>query len=126
MLLRFVVGQLAPDLGGRQGLFQAAFALKQMGTLPAIDHDTLRRCLAWFGRSPQSQTRLELSNCPDRQPQAICWLKDSAVTHNAKIREYGLVLERNGLLVEELRTTRPGYTFTRTGTGLRPIPSPTP
>jgi hypothetical protein len=108
-LLRFVIAQLDLDSGRRQGLFQAAFALKRTGTLSAADHDALEGILAWFGKNLQTSTRLTLSNRPGRQSQAICWFKDGANTHIAKIREYGLVLERHGLLMDELRTKRPGY-----------------
>ena len=109
MLLRFVIAQFDSASGRRQGLFQAALALKQTGTLSAVDHDTLERILAWFSRNLQTPTRFSLTNRPRRQAQAICWFKDGAVNHIANMREYGLILEQYGMLVEELRTRGPGY-----------------
>lgn len=109
MLLRFVTAQLDPHSGRRQGLFQAAVSLKQAGALSAADHDTLERLLSWFSRNLQTPARLSLSGRPGRQAQAICWFKDGATKHIGNMREYGLVLEQYGLLIEELRTSRPGY-----------------
>jgi hypothetical protein len=109
MLPRFVIAQYDPNSGRRQGLFQAALALKRTGTLSVADHDTLEGILAWFGKNLQTPNKSTLSNHPGRQPQAICRFKDSAINHIANMREYGLVLERYGWMVEELRTKRPGY-----------------
>lgn len=77
--------------------------------LLATDRGTLKRIVAWFGSNLRVPTRLSLANRPRRQAQAICWFKDSANEHIGNIREYGLVLEQYGLLVDELRTKRPGY-----------------
>jgi hypothetical protein len=44
-----------------------------------------------------------------RKPQAINWFKTAATLHISKMREFQTILERNGIDVEIMTTTRPGY-----------------
>jgi hypothetical protein len=109
MFIRFVVGELDPISGRRQGLFQAAKRLKGADDLEAGDRDRLERLSAWFYENLQRPLRLAMSPRPHRKAQAICWFKDSATAHIAKMRELEDVLGRYGAAVQLIKTRRVGY-----------------
>jgi hypothetical protein len=109
VFIRFVIKHLDADSGRRQGLFQAAKKLKASADLTASDGKHLEALSSWFNRHLEAPTRLSLSSRPHRKAQAISWFKGSATVHISKMREFQTVLERNGIAVEILTTTRPGY-----------------
>ena len=109
MLIRFIVDELDPDSGRRQGLFQAAGFLRRSGRLSAGDEDTLDALRIWFGANLNVPNRFALSGRPHAKAQAISWFKDTASEHIARMRAYGNILEGYGLTVRMIRTDRPGY-----------------
>ena len=109
MFIRFVVSELDPDSGRRQGLFQAAERLSESGDLEPGDHDQLERLGAWFDENLKRPLRLAMSSRPHRKAQAISWFKDNARAHIAKMRELEEVLGRYGAAVQLIKTRRVGY-----------------
>jgi len=109
MFVRFVVSELDPTSGRRQGLFQAAKRLKESDDLKAGDRDRLERLGAWFDENLQRPLRLAMSSRPHRKAQAISWFKDSATAHIAKMRELEDVLGRHGAAVQLIKARRVGY-----------------
>ena len=109
MFIRFVVSELDPTSGRRKGLFQAAKRLKGADDLEAGDRDRLERLSAWFNENLQRPLRFAMSPRPYRKAQAICWFKDSATAHIAKMRELEDVLGRSGAAVQLIKTRRVGY-----------------
>ncbi|HEY1849859.1 MAG TPA: hypothetical protein VGG60_02455, partial [Candidatus Binataceae bacterium] len=101
--------RLDPDSGRRQGLFQAAKELRESGDLTAVDHQRLDAIRSWFNDYLEKPTRLSLSPRPNRKAQAISWFKDTATSHISKMRQFKTILERYGIEVEIITTTRPGY-----------------
>ena len=65
--------------------------------------------VAWFRENLQSPTVLSRSRRPRADQVAISWIKGSASDHVDHLRELVRLLEAAGVLVEELRTERPGY-----------------
>jgi len=109
MFIRFVVRNLDRQSGRRQGLFQAAHALRKSGALNGQDHDRLENIRDWFNEHLDKPTRLAVSSRPHSKAQAISWFKDTATEHIAKMREFQEVLERHGLAVEMIKAKRLGY-----------------
>ncbi|HEX4302005.1 MAG TPA: hypothetical protein VHZ78_04390 [Rhizomicrobium sp.] len=109
MLIRFVIDRRDPDSGRRQGLFQAAKALRDSGLLSAKDDDALEDIWAWFNRHLERPERLALSPRPHAKAQALSWFRDTATNHVAKMREFAGILEQYGITVQTIRTSRPGY-----------------
>ena len=109
MFVRFVVKFLDPDSGRRQGLFQAAWKLRDSGRLNAADWRRLERIRDWFNENLEKPARLSLSARPNRKAQAISWFKSTAAEHIDKMRQLQRVLETHGIAVEMIRTRRPGY-----------------
>jgi hypothetical protein len=52
--------------------------------------------------SPSAQGRIG-------KAQAISWLKESAIEHVAQMHAMVTILEAHGLVVDRIRTKRPGY-----------------
>ena len=109
MFVRFVIKDRDRDSGRRQGLFQAAAALRDAGVLSAKDDDRLERIWGWFNKHLERPARLSLSSRPHSKAQAISWFRDTATEHIAKMREFQEVLERYGLAVQMLKAKRLGY-----------------
>jgi hypothetical protein len=109
MLIRFVVSELDPTSGRRQGLFQAAERLRESDDLEPGDRDQLERLGVWFNENLEKPLRLAMSPRPHRKAQAISWFKDSARAHIAKMRELEEVLGRYGAAVQFIKTSRVGY-----------------
>jgi hypothetical protein len=109
MFVRFVVKDKDRDSGRRQGLFQAAKALKESGALSAPDHERLEAIRSWFNEHLERPVRLAVSVRPHAKAQAISWFRDTATVHIAKMREFQEVLERYGLAVQMIKAKRLGY-----------------
>ena len=109
MFIRFVIKRLDADSGRRQGLFQAAKELKASADLTASDRERLEALSSWFNRHLEKPTRLSVSSRPHRKAQAISWFKGAATLHVSKMRDFQTILERYGVAIEVITTTRPGY-----------------
>jgi hypothetical protein len=109
MFVRFVINDIDSNSGRRQGLFQAAKALRESGVLTDPDHEKLEAIRSWFNENLESPTRLALSLRPHSKAQAISWFRDTATIHIAKMRELQEVLERYGLTVKMIKAMRLGY-----------------
>ena len=107
--LRFVVSQLDPDSGRRQGLFQAAASLEARGLLAPHEIDDYRTVVSWFRENLEKPSRFSISSRPHAKGQALSWFKDDAAIHIAKMRDFQRLLETHEVSVDILRTERPGY-----------------
>lgn len=109
MFIRFVIGHLDADSGRRQGLFQAAAALRDSGELSKQDSERLQSIRNWFNLELEKPTRLSPSKRSKPKATAISWFKSGAKAHVSKMREFQTILERYGIRVEIITTRRPGY-----------------
>jgi hypothetical protein len=109
MFIRFVALNIDRSSGRRQGIFQAAEALRKSGTLSDADHKQLDDIGTWFDARLKKPVRLAVSPRPHSKAQAISWFKDTAHEHIAQMREMQHLLERYGITVEMIKTNRVGY-----------------
>ena len=107
--VRFVVHAKDEDSGRRTGVFSAAYELEESHALSEDESSRLGDILAWFGRHLPKPDRLAISVRPHRKAQAISWLKESAIEHVAQMHAMVMILEAHGLMVDRIRTKRPGY-----------------
>ena len=107
--IRFVVRDLDPDSGRRQGLFQALAELSESGKLdPSQDRD-YQRVRDWFSKHLAKPSRLARSPRPRAKNVALSWFKDTAAEHIRQMRLMVDILEGHGIQVDMLCTRRPGY-----------------
>lgn len=109
MFVRFVVEDIDSGSGRRQGLFQAAKALRESGVLSDQDYERLEAIRDWFNEHLERTAQLAISSRPHAKAQAISWFRDTAKTHIAKMREFQDVLGRYGLTVKMIKARRLGY-----------------
>ena len=109
MFVRFVIKDIDRRSGRRQGLFQAAKALTESGTVSAADYERLEAIRNWFNEHLGRPMSLAVSHRPHAKAQAISWFRDTATLHIAKMREFQEVLERYGLAVQMITAKRLGY-----------------
>ena len=97
---------------GDDGLFEAAYRLSRTDATSAVDRTELDELLRWFESNlgtPDRFVRTTSKGHYRREPVAISWFKDGAGECVRKAWTLVRVLERNGIAVELLRTSHPGY-----------------
>lgn len=109
MFIRFVVSAHDEDSRLPKGIFTALYELEEQGELAAHEREWFRTTERWFARHLKFPTRVARSSRPHAPGQAISWLKLSATEHLSRMRDLVSLLEHKDILVQELRTERPGY-----------------
>jgi len=96
-LLRFVVATSHPDTGVEEGIFRAAYELRNGTLASAFDRKALEALLSWFGANLAKPERFNSTKSKGyyrRKTTGISWLKTAAVEHLAKMREMAAILEQ--------------------------------
>ncbi len=109
MFVRFVVLELCEDLQCELGLFSAAYERKRDGLLSDYEEEWLTEITQWFDQHLEAPLRLSRSRRRSARPTAVCWLKDTAHEHIARIRDLVVLLEYCGIHTRMIATRRPGY-----------------
>lgn len=111
MYVRFVVLELDNDSARGLGVFQAAWNLRDGGSLFPHEEIHLEELRQWFDLHLEKPTRFTASKPPyyRKKSKAISWFRDSAHEHIARIREIAAILENHGISVRMLRSERVGY-----------------
>jgi hypothetical protein len=112
VLLRFVLLRSHPDTGVEEGIFSAAYDLRDNARTPKSDRQLLEDLLSWFGANlatPERFNRTKSKGYYRRRTGGVSWLKPTATEHITKIRSLIVILEENGYRVSQITTKRPGY-----------------
>lgn len=104
MYIRFVTDELDPDSTRPQGVFAAAYALRDSTYTNDADKARLNSILSWFERNLPAPKKF------DRRG-AIFWFKSDARACTRKLWELVLLLRSHSRHVNLLRTRRPEYIF---------------
>lgn len=109
MFIRFYSGEIDEDAHVRAGLFCAASQLRWTDSLPQYEFEALSELRDWFNTYLKSPS----AHLPrtGRYERAVCWFKSTAKEHLAQAWELATILERNGLLIWTIKTSRPGYIY---------------
>lgn len=109
MFVRFVIHKNDEDSGRRQGIFQAISDLEYEGAL--LEHEQMQydEIYEWFRHNLRKPRSLSRSAKPHAKNVALSWYKDTAVEHLAKMHALSQILDAHGIVVDVLRTNRPGY-----------------
>jgi hypothetical protein len=108
-LIRFVTRTRHPPHGHRSGVVKAAYALWRANSLATQEHEELRTILDWLEEHLERPARLSVSRHPRAQSTALSWIRASAQEHLSRLRRLAALAEAGGAVIDELRTTRPGY-----------------
>jgi hypothetical protein len=108
-LIRFVTRTRHPPYGHRSGVVKAGYALWRASSLAAHEHAELRAILDWLEEHLARPERLSVSRHPRAESTALSWIRASAQEHLSRLRRLAALAEAGGSVIDELRTTRPGY-----------------
>lgn len=109
MFVRFVSVDLDEDAQVRTGIFQAAYDLIELGSLPAYEDEALSEVLRWFNKNLKRPARFSRSLKPHRRPKAVCWFRSSAREHLRRAWEMVRILEDNNVPIDTIKIETPGY-----------------
>jgi len=112
VLLRFVLLRSHPDTGVEEGVFGAAYDLRDSALTSVSDRRMLEDLLSWFEANlatPARFNRTKSKGYYRRRTGGVSWLKPTATEHIAKMRALIVILEENGYRVSQITTKRPGY-----------------
>ena len=110
--LRFLVSSVNAASGVEDGLFVAAYSLRDAGSLSAAERSTLEEHLAWFRQNlaiPDRFNRSRSKGYYRRETKGISWFRDTATEHLARMHELKRIVEANGHIVSVIREDRVGY-----------------
>ena len=111
-LVRFVLPRSHPDTGVEEGIFGAAYHLRDNAIAPVYDRDLLEDLLSWFKTNlpiPGRFNRTKSKGYYRKKTAGVSWLKPTALEHIAKMHALVVILEKNGHQVYQVTTDRPGY-----------------
>jgi hypothetical protein len=98
--------------GVAEGVFGAAYELRDGTVIAASDRSSLEDLLAWFRANlavPPRFNRSKSKGYYRKRGTGISWLKPTADEHIAKMLALITILEKNGYQVFQITTDRPGY-----------------
>ncbi len=110
--LRFVLHHSHPDSGLPEGVFRAAYRLRDHAELAVQTREELAGVLAWFDKHlavPKRFNRSRSKGYYRRKSRGIAWLRDTACEHIGKMHALARILQASGCLVTILVEAHPGY-----------------
>lgn len=110
--LRFIVSEIHPDSGVKNGLFDVAHALRDSEDVPEAQRQALANHLAWFAKwlpKPRRFNRSSSKGHYRRATKGIAWFRDTATEHIGRMHDMKRIAEMHGHTVEVIREERVGY-----------------
>jgi hypothetical protein len=104
MYVRFETYQRHCDSHSPQGVFQAAYRLRECNELPEYEQDWLGSDLNWLEMHLKIPTILRMPG----HRRAICWFHPRAARPISKVRSIVLLLEEHGVRIRMVKTNKPG------------------
>jgi hypothetical protein len=98
--------------GSNAGIFQAAYDIISTGAIRAEERTELEDMLRWFEANLATPDRLVRTTSKGyyrRDTAALSWFKDDAQACIRNVWSLVRLLEQNGVAVELIRTSNPGY-----------------
>lgn len=109
MYVRFVIFDLDKYSGRRQGVLQAAAALRDSNTLTDYERDVLLELKDWFNQHLRAPDRFSRRRHNSAHPAAISWFKDSATEYVSRMHALYRILAEHGIRTHMITSDRPGY-----------------
>jgi hypothetical protein len=110
--IRFEVPGSGQTEGVTNGIFKAAFELRDAPETPQWKSERIEALMDWFRknlRRPDRFTSSKSKGAYRRNARGMSWFKDNAHDHLNRIREVQQLLADDGIVVLVRTTDRPGY-----------------
>jgi len=104
MYLRFIANGRARELGATEGLFIAAYKLRESGQLEPYEEEWLEENLAWFRKHLKVPMRLRDAG----NQRALCWFKANAKKHLERVWDLVALLKEKGHVIDLIKSDSPG------------------
>ena len=104
MYLRFETLKKCDSSDSREGVFQAAFSLRDSGNLLAYEQKELEKKLEWFNMHLESPDCLR----DEGNHRGICWFHPRAEKPMALIRDICFLLNEYGIHTQMVKSRNPG------------------
>ncbi|NMR25349.1 hypothetical protein HH219_07360 [Pseudoalteromonas sp. NEC-BIFX-2020_015] len=108
MYIRFVINEFCLESNQRLGLFHAVRYMKDDNKFLDYELEQVERTMDWFNNHLESPLDYLNTQKLRKSDVFISWFKISAKKHISKVREFIVLLESKGVVVEQIRTDRPG------------------
>jgi len=110
MYVRFVTQRIDPDSRRAQGLFQAAYALKDEGLLADHEVTWFLEVVGWFERHLKIPKEFDLrgAGTDHERQRTLFWFKQDAHEHVQRMQQVGVMLGHHGIATRMLRSALPG------------------
>ena len=108
MYLRFVVNEFSEEANQRLGIFHAIRYLKDDGEFLPYELAQAEQTMNWFSNNLESPLDYLNKQKSKKSDVFVSWFKVSAKLHIQKVREFAILLESKGVIVEQLKTNSPG------------------
>lgn len=105
--VRFVVAQQHAQSSRRSGLIHAAERMRW--DFSDDEEQEYKPLYDWFSANLPVPDRFARATRSHAHGLALSWFKDNAGECIARMRAVGTILEQRDVMVEMLRTTRPGF-----------------
>jgi len=108
--LRFVIPNRSVESGYRTGFLRGAEVVRESGVLADYEEKRLEEIFAWFKKNLPVPNRVSRKrNAYHKNHRGLAWFKDTALDHIGLAREVVDLLHLHGVVVETLKTDRPGF-----------------
>lgn len=110
--IRFVLTTRHRESGVEEGLFRAAYRLRDSSSVEDEDRRALAELLGWFGENLATPARFNRSKSKGfyrRTTRGIAWFRDNAADCLSRMHRMKVILEKYGHPVTILTETRVGY-----------------
>ncbi len=108
MYIRFVINEFCHESNQRLGLFLAVRYMKDDNKFLDYELEQAESIMEWFNNHLESPLDYLNAQKLRKADIFISWFKISAKKHISKVREFVVLLESKGIVVEKIRTERPG------------------
>lgn len=105
LLIRFIAPAIDSDSRVREGVFMAAYRLRDEGDLASYERDQLRSHLEWFEEHLPVPPPLR----ERRNRRAVSWFKCDSKESISRIWALVHMLEEHGVMIDKITTERPGH-----------------
>lgn len=108
MYIRFVVDEFNEESNQRLGIFHAIRYMKDDNEFFDYELEQAEQTMEWFNNHLESPLHYLNKQKSKKSDVFISWFKMSAKEHISKVREFVFLLENKGVVVDQIRTDKPG------------------
>lgn len=108
MFVRFISRATQDHSHHKTGVFDSFYQLKYDDAFDGYELAQAQEIIDWFNKELEAPTKLSSSKNPHALEVALSWFKPTAKEHIARMHELKQILESHGVVIDIIKTDRPG------------------